>query len=122
MSIDPNLLEKILARKKKKKKTTKMIRNPHAGKKKEKTADQLRLIKQQKDADERRRLKREEELQRRRRGKIERKKERKAYRVAEQEKREELAMRDTFEDPDADEEYDPYAFGFGDEDSVKLRF
>lgn len=127
MSIDPNLLKKILARKKKKKKTSKMIRNPHAGEKKEKTADQLRLIKQQKDADERRRLKREEELQRRRRDATERKKERKAHLKAQQEERERLAMRDGFDNPE-DDEYDPYTDEeyletlYGGKDKLKLRF
>ena len=29
--------------------------------------------------------------------------------------REALTMRDSFENPEADEEYDPYSFGFGDE-------
>lgn len=119
MSIDPNWEEKFKARSKKKKKSTKMIRDPYARRRTEKTADQLRRIKQQKDIDERRRQKRDAENQKRRRADIKREKERQAHRKAEQEERERLAMRDGFDNSD-DEEYD--MFGFGDEDSVKLRF
>ena len=35
------------------------------------------------------------------------------HRRQQQSAREALAMRDSFENPDADEEYDPYSFGFG---------
>lgn len=96
--------------------------DPHPRGKKELTPEQLRLIQRQRDADERSRQRRDEELRQRRRAAIEREKERKAHRKAQQEERERLAMLDSFEDPEADEEYDGYAFGFGDEDSVKLRF
>eukprot|EP00946_MAST-07B_sp_MAST-7B-sp1_P003974 g3974.t1 len=41
--------------------------------------------------------------------------ERDEHRRQQQSAREALAMRDSFENPDADEEYDPYSFGFGDE-------
>jgi len=120
--LDPNLLKILARRRRKKKKKTKMIGDPHAGKKKELTPEQLRLIQRQKDADERSRQRRDEDLRKKRRARIERERERKAHRKAQQEERERLAMLDTFEDPEADEEYDGYAFGFGDEDSVKLRF
>ena len=132
--LDPNLLEILASRRRnKKKKSTKMIGDPRAGGKKELTPDQLRLIKRQKEAEDRRRLEREAELRKRRKDiaaqkkadikrEEEREREREASRKAQQAAREILAMRDGFDDPDADEEYDPYAFGFGDEDSVKLRF
>ena len=131
--LDPNLLEILASRRRNKKKKTKMIGDPHAGRRTEKTPEQLRIIKQQKDADDRRRLEREAEIRKRRkaiaaqkRADIKREKEieeeRQAHRKAQQEERERLAMRDSFGDPEAEEEYDPYAFGFGDEDSVKLRF
>lgn len=117
--MDPNWEEKFKARKKKKKKSAKMIRDPYARRRTEKTPEQLRLIQRQKDADERRRQRRDEDLRERRRAVIEIERERKAHRKAEQEERERLAMRDTFDNSD-DEEYD--MFGFDDEDSVKLRF
>ena len=41
--------------------------------------------------------------------------ERDEHRRQQQSAREALAMRDSFENPEADEEYDPYSFGFGDE-------
>ena len=107
MSIDPKLLE-ILARKKKKKKSAKMIRDPFAGRRTEKTPEQLRLIKQQKDAEDRRRQRRDEENQKRRRDNAKKAAERQAHRRAQQEERERLVMRDTFENPD-DDEYDPYS-------------
>lgn len=46
--------------------------------------------------------------------KAQRDKERQAHRERQQRERMALAMRDSFENPDADEEYDPYSFGFGD--------
>ena len=65
--LDPNLLEILASRRRNKKKKTKMIGDPHAGKKKELTPEQLRLIQRQKDADERSRQRRDEDLRKRRR-------------------------------------------------------
>ena len=101
-----------------------MIRDPYARRKTtEKTPEQLRQIKLQNEADERRRLKREAEVRKRRDEFLAKRKadaERKAHRRAQQEERERLAMQDAFENPDDDEEYDPFAFGFDNES--KLRF
>jgi len=113
--------------KKKNKRRTKFGDNPHTGKKTEKTADQLRMIKQQRAADDKRRLRRDEELRERRKADVERERERQASRKAQQEERERLAMRDGFDNPE-DDEYDPYTDEeyletlYGGKDKLKLRF
>ena len=69
-------------------------------------------VREQMQKKEGERLKHEEQM---RENQAAKDRERDEHRRQQQSAREALAMRDSFENPEADEEYDPYAFGFGDE-------
>lgn len=75
----------------------------------ERDAQDVREQMQKKEGE---RLKHEEQM---RENQAAKDRERDEHRRQQQSAREALAMRDSFENPEADEEYDPYAFGFGDE-------